>query len=230
MKTIKLLLLSFLLSGLLNAQDCGAALLLNEGTLIEYEQFDKKGKSEGKVTHKTKSLTTNGGKITAQIDMNFTGKSKKDQFDSSYTAHCENGVISIDMIRFFNNTQLSQYDKANMDIEIDGDVLEFPINMNEGDMLNNGTISVKVNTSGVTIANMVMNITDRKILNTESVTTTAGTFKCQKVSYNFETKIGIIKVRGTATEWYHKNKVLIKSESYNKKGKLIGSTELTAMK
>ena len=58
-------------------------------------------------------------------------------------------------------------------------------------------------------------------------TTAAGTFDCHKVTYDFDVKFGFVKAKGSGVEWYDKDKVLVKSESYNKKGKLTGYTELT---
>ena len=127
-------------------------------------------------------------------------------------------------------SKLLQYEGSDFDISIEGDMLYFPKDMSVGDELNNGTITVKVVKDGFTLVTMTMDILNRKVEANERVTTDAGTFECQKVSYDFESKFGIIKVKGSAQEWYHNDRLLIKSESYNKKGKLIGSTALTSIK
>lgn len=230
MKIIKLLLLTLLFSGTIVAQDCSAVLFLQEGTTLEYSDYDKKGKIIGTATHITKSLNKEGNKNTAEIEMNYNDKKEKSNYNTTYSASCENGLISVDMQRFFDSSKLSNYQDSDLKIEINGDVLEFPVNMNEGDTLNDGTISIGISKDSFTIITLVTDITNRKILASESITTSAGTFSCNKVSYSFESKFGILKIRGTAKEWYNDNKVLVKSESYNKKGKLIGSTVLTAMK
>ena len=77
------------------------------------------------------------------------------------------------------------------------------------------------------VVTVTMDITNRKILGNETITTSAGTFVCKKVSYDFESKIGFIKVKGSGIEWHSEDKAIVKSESYNKKGKLTGSQELT---
>ncbi len=228
MKIIKLLFIGLLYTGVVIAQDCSAVLFLKEGTVLEYSNYDKKGKIIGTGTHTTKSLSQEGDKIIALIDMTFNDEKEKNLYNSTYNASCENGLISIDMQRFFDNSKLSAYQDLNIDIT--GDVLEFPVNMKEGEILNDGNINISVKKETFTIITLTSDVRDRKILASESVTTPAGTYMCNKVSFNFETKLGIIKVKGTATEWYNENKVLVKSESYNKKGKLIGSTLLTAMK
>ena len=113
---------------------------------------------------------------------------------------------------------------------MDGDVLEFPSGMNAGDALNDGTITVKVNKEDFTLVTMIMNITNRKVHPNETITTKAGTFDCQKVTFDFESKFGILKIRGSGVEWYQNDKVLVRSESYSKKGKLVASSDLTSIK
>jgi hypothetical protein len=210
----------------ISAQDCNAALFLKEGTTLEYTNYNKKGKEESSTKHKTLSVKSDNNKLSAKIQITMEDKKNKEVFSSQYNAYCENGLISIDMSRFFDNTQLMQYDEK-FTVDIDGNVLEFPINVSEGDQLNDGDITIKVSNETMTIVTMVMTISDRKVLSKESITTSAGTFECQKLSFNFETKIGFIKVKGSAIEWYNKDYVLVKSESYNKKGKIQSSTFLT---
>ncbi len=211
------------------AQECNATLFLKKGTILEYTNYDKKGRDQGSAKHETLSMNDDNGKLSAEIQVTMDGKKKGETFTTQYNAYCENGLISIDMSRFFDNSKLMQYDENDFTIDVDGNVLQFPVNMSEGDQLNNGEITIKVSNETMTLVTMVMNVTDRKVLANENITTPAGTFECQKVSFKFETKFGIIKVRGSATEWYHKDKVLVKSESYNKKGKLVGYTLLTKL-
>jgi len=220
------LTLILLFSTHISAQDCNAALFLKEGTTLEYTNYNKKGKEESVTKHKTLSVEGDSDKLSAEIQMTMNDKKSKEVFSTQYNAYCENGLISIDMSRFFDNTKLTQYDE-DFTIDIDGNVLEFPVDVSEGDQLNDGEITIVVSNETMKLATMVMTISDRKVLSKESITTSAGTFECQKISFNFETKIGFIKVRGSATEWYNEDYVLVKSESYNKKGKLQGSTLLT---
>ena len=81
----------------------------------------------------------------------------------------------------------------------------------------------------MTIMNMSVSITNRKVEAVENITTPAGTFECYKITYDVATKM-MINVKMKATEWYAKNVGMVKSESYTSDGKLAGSTLLTGLK
>ncbi|NND10361.1 MAG: hypothetical protein HKN96_04050 [Flavobacteriaceae bacterium] len=210
-------------------QECDTYLLLKEGTSLEYTNYDRKGKAITIGTHKAAKVTSSNGKFESNITLDVKDLKKGDTFTMEYDVSCEDGVLSIDMSRFFDSSQLMQYEGADFDIDIQGDMLYFPRDLVEGADLNDGNITIKVAKDGFTFVTMTMTIFNRKVLGKESITTDAGTFECQKVTFDFESKFGIIKVRGSAIEWYHDNRIIVKSESYNKKGKLLGSTKLTAM-
>lgn len=210
-------------------QDCDTYLLLTEGTMLEYTNFDKKGKAITVGKHFAESVDSEGGKYTSKIKLEVKDLKKDDTFNMEYDVGCEDSIVSIDMSRFFDSAQLMQYEGSDFDINIEGDMLYFPRELKEGETLNDGNITVKVNKDNFTMVTMTLTIMNRKVLGKEPITTKAGTFDCQKVSYDFESKFGILKVKGSAAEWYHDDRVIIKSESYNKKGKLTGSSELTAL-
>ncbi len=227
MKSIITLITLFVFSTLTLGQECDTYLLLNEGAFFEYTNYDKKGKALTEGNHQAVKVDNAGGQYTSKIKLDVKDLKKGDTFTMEYDVSCENGILSIDMSRFFDSSQLMQYEGADFNIDIEGDMLYFPRDLVEGEQLNDGHITIKVNKDGFTFVTMTMTVLNRKVLGKESITTKAGTFDCQKVSYDFESKFGIIKVRGSAAEWYHDNRVIVRSESYNKKGKLLGSTELT---
>lgn len=208
------------------AQECDF-LILNEGVKLEYTQFDKKGKETSRSTHETENISNENGKVTALIKMSTSAGEEEETFSSEYKVSCATGIIAIDMIRFFDSNQISSYNSDDFTVEMQGDILEFPSNMKVGTNLNDGSITVKVFNNDLKIITVTMDITNRKILGTEKITTSAGTFDCAKLSYDFESKIGFIKVKGNGIEWHSEDKAIVKSESYNRKGKLIGSQELT---
>lgn len=212
------------------AQECNAALFLKKGSVLEYTSFTKKGKEDGKTIHETIAVSEDGSKFTADIKSTVIDKKGEEAMTMEYKAICEDGLFSVDMSRFFNSAQLQQYDAEDIKLEMDGNVLEFPANMTSETELNDGNFTVRVNKGDFTIVTMTFDVTNRKVVGTEKITTKAGTFDCQKVTFDFNTKMGIIKVRGSGVEWYLQDKVIVKSESYNKKGKLLAYSELTSMK
>ncbi len=72
-----------------------------------------------------------------------------------------------------------------------------------------------------------VSITDRKVAGKETVTTSAGTWECYKITYKSKItmKIGIgIPIKMDVTEWYAPGFGVVKTESNG------GKTEITAVK
>lgn len=79
------------------------------------------------------------------------------------------------------------------------------------------------------IANMLKNevtISGAAYMGSDSISTTAGKFGCIKISYLKRTKILVKSETERITEWYAKGVGLVKSESYDMKGKLNGKSLL----
>lgn len=74
--------------------------------------------------------------------------------------------------------------------------------------------------------NMTMEMVDRKVEGKESLTTSAGTFDCYVISYTTEMKMGL-NTMFKNKEWIAEGVGMVKSENYNKNGKLMGYSELT---
>ncbi len=210
-----------------SAQECDEVLFMKKGALLTYTDYNKKGKELSSTVHETISVTQENDLYTAIIKATRKDQKNKETFTTDFKTRCEGGLFSVDMIRFFNYDKLSEQQQEGLKLKIDGDVLEFPVNSKIGDQLDDGHITLKLNNQGFTLITMTFDIKNRKIVGEESITTPAGTFDCQKVTFDFESKFGIIKVKGSGVEWYHNNVVVIKSESYNKKGKLTGYHQLT---
>ncbi len=227
MKKILVVAIACLFTFLISAQECHNAVLFSkEGAKLEYTDYNKKGKKNNTTVHETVSLTTVDGKVDVKIKLSITNGKKDEDFTMDYDASCENGTFSVAMVRFFSTSSLGQYG-GSMSVEVDGSILSFPAEMEENTELNDGNVTVKVGNGNMTLVTMEMDITNRKVHANETITTPAGTFDCTKVTYDYSAKFGFVKTKGSGTEWYDKDKVLVKSESYNKKGKLIGYNELT---
>jgi hypothetical protein len=70
---------------------------------------------------------------------------------------------------------------------------------------------------------------NRKVEALESITTPAGTFECYKLTYDMEIK-SMIKMTVKATQWVARNVGAVKTESFDKNGKLVGYSLLTAFR
>ncbi len=226
-KNIVFILFSFLIIPLSNAQDCSTIPFMKKGAILEYTDYNKKGKPQSTTIHETLSSSKNSKDTYATIKATVDKGKNHENFSTEYNVTCTNGLFKIDMLRFFNLDKLSEQSKNNLSLKIDGDVLEFPSGMKPGDELNDGTISIQVNSNNFTLVTMNFTVFNREIIGEEKITTSAGTYHCKKVTFDFESKFGILNVKGTGVEWYYNDAMIVRSESYNKKGKLIGYHELT---
>jgi hypothetical protein len=116
-----------------------------------------------------------------------------------------------------------------MEIKMETEDMSVPANPQPGQQLKDGAVRMKISNSVMTVMNMSVKILNRKAEGYEDVTTPAGTFKCLKISYNVESKM-VFTVRGKGIEWISEKAGMVKSESYNEKGKLQSHTLLTSIK
>jgi len=219
------LLLSFSFS--LSAQDCEPYIPQSEGSTWTIGNFNAKGKLEGRTHFELKSIESNGTKTTFVIYMKVEDQKGKEQFESEYTAECEKGKFSIDML-FKLNQQITDSFK-NMEIDVDASEFYLPqFNETVGTELPDSYMNIQASSNGTPIMKINFQIKDRKIDSKEEYTTSAGTFDCIVLSQSFQMKL-IIAVNGSTKEWYAKDVGMVRSESYNKNGKLQGYSELVEL-
>ena len=223
MKIVLGFLCIFCLSNL-HAQDCTSLAPMKEGMELEYTTYNKKGKDSGAMRLSVKEAAANSAVLTSEL-INQKGKV---QGNFEYSVKCEDGVFLVDMSMFFDSQQLQTF--GDMQMEMTSDYLEFPSGAKPGDKLPDGSVEAKVKSGDLVIMTIKMEITDHTVEAHESVTTPAGTFDCMKTSYSFNSKFGFIKMSGSATNWLATDVGSIKSENFDKKGNISGSTELTMLK
>ncbi|MEN7548742.1 hypothetical protein AAG747_12540 [Rapidithrix thailandica] len=243
MKSGILLLFSLLLfvADTLLAQ-CNPFYNLEEGRVFELTHYNKKDKVESVVKNTVQDFTVNGSDFLAVIRSKTTDSKSKEVLEGSYEIQCKEGVLYIDPNQMIPNDAMAAY--KNVNVTMEGDDLQFPSSLEVGMALEDASFTTKIEMEGNEassnpVANLTVNetnftITNRKVENKENISTPAGTFNCYKISYTLigETKIFGIKKKFeyASVEWIAKGVGVVKSESYNAKGKLLGYTMLTAYK
>ena len=119
-----------------------------------------------------------------------------------------------------------QQSLANMEVSIEGTELALPSTLTVGQERPDASTTIKAGSNGVTIINMTVNVTNRKVLSREELTTPAGTFNCYKITQDTDVKMMIAKTM-TSIDYYAEGVGMVRSETYDKKGNLEGYTELT---
>ena len=223
----KLLLLSltglFFFSFSARSQDCVSFFPTEKGKKLVYQYYNNKSKPVIKTYYEVKEVekSDKGLKITARQWMENSEGQMVDTFLLDY--YCKDGEFYIDMKSSLSSL-LDKYE--GMDLEVNTKDLALPGQMKEGDVLPDGQATVVVRNNGVKVATASNRISNRKVEGNEKVTTPAGTFDCVKISYTVEGKVGFVKSHGRGAVWYAKGIGSVKTENYNKKGKLESWSEL----
>ncbi len=208
--------------------DCDVYLPTDKGTKWEMTNYSAKGKETGKVTYELIDKVETDTATIYKIKTVSYDKKGEEQYSSTFEASCNGDHFHYDMDCMIDGEQMAAY--KDMDVDVDASELELPkADAAAGTELADGSITIKMGTStGMPMMKMTVNVTDRKVEGQESKTTPAGTFECTKLTQKVDTRI-VMKIEASSTEWYSKDVGLVRSESYNKKGKLTGYSELTKL-
>ena len=227
MKTIKklnLILLILLFSSMVYAQDCKLFFPDQIGSLREMTSYDKKDRITGKTIQEILNVEEDVNDISLTVKTIIKDADENEISNSEIEVGCENGVFKIDMSDYLGD-MLEAY--QSMEIEMEGDNLSFPSNISVGDKLDDSSIDVRIINNGIQMMQMNIRIFNREVLDKEKVTTDAGTFDCFRISYDMESSTRIITVKTSSLEWIAEDVGVIRTETYNKRGKLSGYSELT---
>jgi len=220
-------MLMILALGRMTAQDCDPYFIVEKGSVREMASYDKKDKLTGTTVQTVKEVKTDGAKTEWTIGTVSKDEKGKDVSSGDLKMSCEAGIFKMDMKNFVDQATMQSYE--GMDVTIDATDLDFPSSLTAGQTLKDGSISIKVLSSGMTVMNMVIKVYDRKVQGVEDITTPAGTFSCYKITSTIETK-NMFTIVAKSTDWMAKKVGTVRSESYDKDGKLMGYTVLTSMK
>lgn len=221
MKTkLALLLITCLTVNSLACAQCNPFFTYKEGDKWEITNYNGKGKVEGRQVSEVKSLSESAGGWEAAVNFTLFDKKDKVVYDKEVGMKCDGGTVFMDMSQFLPDEQLEAFKDMNM--RVDMDHIEIPSNLKPGMTLDDGSVTI----SGDIPLRITVNITNRKVEGKESLTTPAGTFECYKITYDVGTKT-VVNVQGKGTDWIAEEVGVVKTESYNKSGKLIGYSQLT---
>ena len=227
MRIIKLLLIT-LFPIISTAQECAEYYPITTGSYWETTQYDKKGKIESVSQMKVISYQENESGYNTSIKVANIDESGIENGTAEVSMKCINGIFYYDMRNFISTKTMSD-STPNMKINITGNDLQYPSEINSGDVLPNANITFQTTSNGIPIISITVSITDRIVMGKESITVPAGTFEVWKISYNLTSKTGFIKSNISAIEYISPGNGIVKSETYNKKGKLVGYSLLTKL-
>lgn len=229
MKNIIFIFLLCLVYGTSRSQ-CNEFFPIANGTAWTFENYNAKGKPTGKNQQTVTAFTSSATGFEATINSVSYNEKGKELAKGDLLVTCKNGVIVMDMRKFIPEEQFKAF--GNTEVTVQSDNLEFPAKLSTGQTLKDGTITVTAAGSQMPMV-MTVTVSDRTVEAKETITTPAGTFECYKIKSNLHIKnqVGItMNFEFSSLEWLAPNGGTIKTESYNKNGKLVGSTLLVERK
>jgi hypothetical protein len=206
---------------------CSKFYPFSEGAKSQLTLYNGKGKVSGIVEYHILNITDTGNSQTATMKTQLIDDKGKQMSGSEYEATCKDGVVSIDFKSLMRPEMMQAYGDMDVDTEITGKNLDLPNDLSVGKSLPDAEINIKISMSGMNM-NMITSITDREVLAKEMVTTPAGTFECYVLTQNMIVKSMAANQSRTSKQWIAEGVGVVKTEDYNKKGKLDGYTILTS--
>lgn len=197
---------------------CDGYWMVELGKTLEYQDFNAKDKLVGSQLTTITELVELDGILNATI--HSVSKDDKDKVTSEgdYKFSCKDGEITIDMQSMMNQQSMDAYE--DMEVTIEQTNLIYPSRFTEGQTLPDGTMTMKVSSSGMVVMTMVVNIVDRKVEKFETITTPAGSFECVKLSQTMNSDMGMMKMTTKSIDWFSLGVGSVRSESYDKNGAL----------
>ncbi len=199
------------------SQDCQAYFPTEEGTELTYEMYNKKDKLDGTMVQKLSSIEKSADTTIFNIQQKVFDKKDELLYEGELKFKCHGNKFYLDMNSFINPEQFKAYE--NMEMEITMDDISLPNQLEVGMELDEGFIKMKIDAQMMTM-NFNTRIFNRKVEAKETLSTPAGSFETYKISSSTESKTPMMTVTTSSTTWYSEEYGMIKSENYDKKGKL----------
>lgn len=234
MKKIILIFASLLLSVLLiQAQnDCMEFFPTEEGTVLINKTYDAGNNLLSTMTYRVNRSNDYFSGSSIQIGFVMTDRNNKVIDDGNLSAQCDGGTFYLSMANRAINSDVM--DVLGNNTEIISNFLDYPDTFNNdypfsGDFkMDGGQFTVRSKTDKKEY--ITVRMYDRNYIKNEKITTPAGTFDAAKITYIVE----IVKDKKSETcsgaEWYATGAGIVRTETYDKAGKLQNYTELATLR
>jgi hypothetical protein len=198
MKKALLVVVCFLITAKLLAQDCSQYVYLQKNKTIESTAYNQAGAVMRRNVAYISDVSTVNGTTTATASSESFDKDGKSRGKRNITYKCTGGSFSMDM-----NSNMPQMGNA----KFSATFMEYPAGMKVGDHFNDVETQSQM-TIGSRTMNMSTKITGRQVVGKETITTPAGTWQALKITYKTTTTMEggpMAPQTIESTEWYVPN-------------------------
>jgi len=200
-----------------------------EGTVLVYKTFDKKDKVTNMLRYTIKHVNISGSDLDITYLVESIDPKDKLVYKDEITIHQKDEKLYLDMSNLIYKATFQQNGEIPVNIQVKGNNMEIPVNLKPGDVLPDANVEM-ASEKGFIIMKISAEVTNRKVEAIENVTVKAGTFKAYKFTSDVNSSTMGINVKAKNIDWYVKGIGAVKTESYDKKGKLQSHTELVELK
>ncbi len=209
------------------SQNCETYIPTEVGTKVTTQHFDKKDRLTSTVKTEVKSVEMVEGQQKVVVATESFDSDGVSSGVSELIYYCSGDVFEVDTKSMLDQSQMGAYES--MEIEYTFENLQYPAKMTEGMSLKDGFVQAVVTNEGIKIVTMRVDIKDSKVEAIESITVPAGTYDAAKINQTLVSKTGFITIQMQSIQWMVTGIGAVRTETYNKKGKLIGYSVVSAI-
>jgi hypothetical protein len=230
-----------------HTQDCAKFLFLQKDKTVEMTVYDKKGEPNGRQVYQVSNVAIAGGSTTGTINSEIFDKKGNSKGKANSAIVCNGGEMRIDMKLLLPPQESGQFGMS-AEVNAQNSYLSYPASMKVGDQLPDGNLSIDLSRNGPPggappaggpppggpppppglAKSLTMVISGRKVEGQDTVTTSAGTWNCFRISYKSKLTVKTgpfgFPVNVEGVEWYAPGFGIVKSQSK------YGGTAITAIK
>ncbi len=215
--------ISIFIASSLFSQNCETYIPTKVGEKLTYKTSNRKGKLESYYSDELLSVNDEDGATKyAIIRKNFDKKKVLKNQDTIYF-YCKGNSFYIDMSSYIGSEEFAKYDDSMIQLDVEN--IGYPAHMKPGMTLEDGYINADITAGYIPIV-FRTDVINRKVVSSEKITTEAGTFQTLKITEDLKMQVAFVKVNMSAITWVKKGVGNIKTETYDKNGKLLSSSEL----
>lgn len=219
---------------------CTTAFGMKPGQNLEYQLLDGKGKPLGTWRYRVQkvgidSVTSKKGKVTVtasvQLKSGLYDAANRVLAQQDLTYFCRNDTAFSDGLSSINYDALKSFKDRRLSYQ--AVPIAWPNQPATGSQLPDGGVQVQVSSPSVAIAKVQTTLRQRKVLSDRvSVTVPAGTFSCYPVQSQREVSTAaradlVLKNSGRQVDYYDPAVGIVKTEQFDKGGKLVQTRVLS---
>jgi len=204
---------------------------LKQGTRIEYTVYNGSGKVQGYNKQEVLKITRSGNSVEAVVSGMQTDSKGKVQNTATVSLRYKNGNFHVNLLEMM---PLQGLENAEIDANMSGNDMIIPSKLSPGQILPDAEATFKMRISdgsdAADLPPLVFHIYNRRAIRAESVDTPIGKFVCFKIIQTIEADYLLIGTQqATGITWIGKGIGVVKSETYDAKGKLTNRMLLTGL-